>query len=118
MTIEALQLVSGLDYKTGLTNCMEDEQLYKDVISMFIVQLEQDIPMVRQFYNTEDWIGLGKACHGIKGAAASVGATEVQDASATLEKAGKEGNADVIQSEFEQYIVLLESFKDSISNAI
>ncbi|MDA8622018.1 Hpt domain-containing protein [Psychrosphaera sp.] len=118
MIIEALQLVDGLDCKTGLTNCMEDEQLYKDVIAMFVLQLEQDIPMVRQFYNTEDWIGLGKACHGIKGAAASVGATKVQQMSATLESAGKDGNSELIRAEFDHYIVLLETFKDSISKAI
>ncbi|GAA0299773.1 Hpt domain-containing protein [Psychrosphaera haliotis] len=118
MTIAALQSIDGLDLKTGLTNCMDDEQLYKDVISMFVIQLDQDIPMVRQFYNTQDWIGLGKACHGIKGAAASVGAHKVQDASAELEKAGKENNGDVINSQFEQYIVLLESFKAQISAAI
>ena len=118
MTIDALQTIEGLDTKTGLTNCMDDEQLFNDVLAMFIVQLEQDIPVIRQLFNLGDWIGFGKACHSIKGAAASVGAFKVQEQSAILEKAGKEQDETTIKSIYDNYILLLETTKSAIKESL
>jgi HPt (histidine-containing phosphotransfer) domain-containing protein len=114
MSIEALSSINGMDTKQGLNNCMDDEDLYKSIIGMFVEQLISDIPKLTQEYEVENWIEIGKIAHSIKGASASVGAFEAQKAAAGIEHAVKNNNISTITENFQAFISLISSTSEAL----
>jgi len=109
MSIAALAGISGIDTTQGLTNCMDDEDLYTSVVGMFVDQLIDNVTQLNLAYEDQDWDNIGKIAHSIKGAAASVGAFEIQQSSATIEHASKQNDIDVITDNFASFITLIST---------
>jgi len=109
MSLEALAKISGIDTKQGLTNCMDDEDLYKSIVGMFVDQLIENIPQLTQEYDAQNWIEIGKIAHSIKGASASVGAFDIQQSAAEIERAVKQDETSVITDNFQSFISLISS---------
>ncbi len=116
MSIDELRNVAGLDVDTGLTNCMNDEELYLQVVDMFQMQLTDDINTIKKYYDAGDWENLGKISHGVKGAAASIGAIEIQNLAAKIEIAGKASNEDLIREHFESFLDLIVNTQSDLTN--
>lgn len=115
MAFEALAQIEGLDVQTGKNNCMDDEALYVSVIGMYKEQLEQDLPKLKELFDAKDWINFGRACHGIKGASASVGAVDIQQSSAELEQAGKTEDGATIEANINAYLEQLQAMVTALS---
>ena len=118
MSLDSLKDLSGFDFKQGFSTCMNDESLYLSIVQMYIVQLEEDLPKLQTAFDDQQWIEVGKVCHGIKGASASVGATDMQEASANLELAGKNEDGQSIKDNFPVYIEMLKSTASAIQQAL
>ncbi|WP_299264144.1 Hpt domain-containing protein [uncultured Psychrosphaera sp.] len=118
MSIEALASISGIDTKQGLTNCMDDEDLYMSIIGMYMEQLVENLPQLAQAYSEQNWIEIGKLAHSIKGASASIGAFEIQAISAVIEKAAKHDEVSIITDNFESFISLLNTTSSALKQSL
>ena len=118
MSIEALASISGIDTKQGLTNCMDDEDLYMSIIGMYMEQLVENLPQLAQAYSEQNWIEIGKLAHSIKGASASIGAFEIQAISAVIEKAAKHDEVSVITDNFESFVSLLNTTSSTLKQSL
>lgn len=114
MSIEALASINGMDTKQGLSNCMDDEDLYTSIIGMFVEQLIENISQLSQFYEEQNWIEIGRVAHAIKGAAASVGAFELQKSAAVIEHAAKDDAISVITDNFPAFVSLLSTMSEKL----
>ncbi|QTH64874.1 Hpt domain-containing protein [Psychrosphaera ytuae] len=118
MSTEQLSNIEGLDVQIGLTNCMDDENLFVEVLKMFAMQVDQDKATLEQQFNNDQWQEFGKTCHSIKGASASIGAVNIQESAALLERAGKEDNATVITEVFPVFMQQLQSMKEQLDSLL
>ena len=118
MTTEHLSGIEGLDVKVGLANCMDDEGLFLEVLKMFAAQIAQDSQTLNEQFNEQSWSDLGKTCHGIKGASASIGATVIQESSAMLEHAGKTGESELINQVYPIFVKQLATIKQQIEQRV
>lgn len=114
MSLEALAKVSGMDTKQGLTNCMDDEDLYKSIVGMFVDQLIENVPQLTHEYGVQDWTEIGKIAHSIKGASASVGAVDIQKSAAQIERAVKQEEISVITDNFQNFVSLVSSTSEAL----
>lgn len=118
MSIEQLASIEGLDVQAGMANCMDDSNLYIEVLRMFALQVEQDAATLKQQFEAQQWQELGKTAHGIKGAASSVGATFIQESAALIEQAGKRGDSDTTTQTFPIFIEQLFSLKSQLDSVL
>ena len=118
MSIESLKQIEGINVTQGLTNCMEDEELYLSIAGMYVEQINEYLPQLTELYNSQNWEQYGHIAHSIKGASASVGTEVVQEKSAELEQAAKQQNYDPIINGHQDYISLLTTTLDQIQNCL
>jgi HPt (histidine-containing phosphotransfer) domain-containing protein len=118
MSLEALKSIDGLDINAGLNNCMDDEELYLQVVEMFVQQIDDDIANIKQLHANSDFIGLGKACHGVKGAAASIGAVKVQNLASELEVSGKNEDSASIGQNYKDFVDTLLACQAELKQAL
>lgn len=118
MSTEQLSNIEGLDVQIGLTNCMDDENLFIEVLKMFAMQVDQDTATLEQQFNNDEWQEFGKTCHSIKGASASIGAVNIQESAAILERAGKDENADIISEVFPVFMQQLKGMRDQLNTTL
>ncbi|MFV2058256.1 MAG: response regulator, partial [Thiohalomonadales bacterium] len=85
LSIEALS-IEGLSTRKGLTIAQGNYHLYFKILGMF---LDQQGDFIQQFHDarqSDDSNAAQRCAHTLKGVAANIGATAVQQAAATLEK--------------------------------
>lgn len=72
---------------------MENPELEREIIDLFLQQLPATLAMLREAHSLSDW---KLATHTLKGSAAAIGATEINGLAAALERcayaAGGSGN--------------------------
>lgn len=108
MSIEALRQLEGLDVEQGLVNCMDDEGLFLSVVGMYVEQVKEYLPLLNDYFLSENFEEYGKIAHSIKGASASVGAHLVQDQSFNMEQAARKQDFEPIRTHHSNYFTLLE----------
>ena len=118
MSLESIRQIDGLNVEQGLKNCMDDEDLYRSVLEMYITQLQGNLPELDELFQAQDWAAYGRTCHAIKGASASVGAANVMSFSATLEAAGREDNDAIIRQQHGAYSEQLQSTIDELTASL
>ena len=118
MSIESLKQIAGINVAQGLTNCMDDEELYMSIAAMYVEQVNEYLPQLAENHTNQNWTEYGHIAHSIKGASASVGTEIVQAKSADLEHAAKQEDFDLIKNEHENYIALLNSTLEQIQNCL
>ena len=118
MSIESLKEIDGLNVEQGIVNCMDDEGLYLSIASMYIEQINEYLPKLKELFAAQDWSEYGHIAHSIKGASASVGTEAIQAKSSELEQAAKDQNYDPIIAQHESYLELLSSTLEKIQNCL
>ena len=116
MSIESLKNIAGINVQQGLTNCMDDEELYLSIADMYVEQINEYLPQLAQLFSDQSWVEYGHIAHSIKGASASFGTEIIQSKSAELEQAGKQQDSALIVNEHENYIELLTKTLEQIQN--
>lgn len=118
VSLANLQQIDGINASQGLTNCMDDEELYLSIITMYVEQVEEYLPQLIKAVSDNNLTDYGNLAHSIKGASASVGAETVQQLAAQLEQAGKQQNTSEIEQHHEQFMALLNSTCQNIKGAL
>ncbi|MDR0601536.1 MAG: Hpt domain-containing protein, partial [Treponema sp.] len=97
--------IEGLDIATGLANTGGTEAGYRKVLSSFVQDVEDRIKHIRVPPDPEkdSLAAFTVHVHALKGAAGSIGATELSADAARLEAAGRSGDMELIQEQLPSF---------------
>ncbi|MBQ7564186.1 MAG: response regulator [Lachnospiraceae bacterium] len=106
--------IEGLDQQAGLTYC-GSESAYRDVLEMFYQTLPQRAEEIEQFYRTEDIPGYRIKVHALKSSAKIIGAFELSEDAARLEKAADDNDLSLIREKTEELLLLYRSYQKKLA---
>ena len=94
--LQRLEQLEGLDVKTGLIYCMNEEDFYIEMLQEFL-QADK-ASQLKHFLAEEDWDNYRTTVHALKSTSLTIGAAHLSGEAKALEMAAKEGNMDYIRS--------------------
>ncbi len=103
-----------INRETGLSYCMESEELYKEMLQAFCEQVSEYKPQLDEYFNNKDWEQYAIIAHALKGNALNIGAVEFSGLSKKHEFAGKECNEAFLLKEYPIYVEVLDKLVDKI----
>ena len=107
-----------IDKELGLSYCSGLEDLYIEICSMFLEQVEEYLPQLEEFYGSENWEKYAVTTHAIKGNSLNIGAKNFSELSLQHELAGKEDNADFIKANYEEYMTTLNALVAKVKEMV
>ena len=105
--MEQLEQLDGLDVKTGLIYCMNEEDFYIDILQEFMNA--DKASQLKQFLEEEDWDNYRTTVHALKSTSLTIGAAHLSGEAKALEMAAKEGDTDYIRSHHD---AVLKEYKE------
>lgn len=72
---------------------------FRDIVLLFVDQLEGELAGLRAAQAAQDWPGLYRRAHALKGSSGNMGATALSESAARLERAAREGDLEGIERE-------------------
>ena len=116
--LQRLEQLEGLDVKTGLTYCMNEEEFYIEMLQEFL-QADK-ASQLKHFLAEEDWDNYRTTVHALKSTSLTIGAAHLSGEAKALEMAAKEGNMDYIWSHhdgvMDEYKELTDHLKEILEN--
>lgn len=116
--LQRLEQLEGLDVKTGLTYCMNEEDFYTEMLQEFL-QADK-ASQLKHFLAEEDWDNYRTTVHALKSTSLTIGAAHLSGEAKALEMAAKEGNMDYIWSHhdgvMDEYKELTDHLKEILEN--
>ena len=116
--LQRLEQLAGLDVKTGLTYCMNEEDFYIEMLQEFL-QADK-ASQLKHFLAEEDWDNYRTTVHALKSTSLTIGAAHLSGEAKALEMAAKEGNMDYIRSHhdgvMDEYKELTDHLKEILEN--
>lgn len=116
--LQRLEQLEGLDVKTGLTYCMNEEDFYIEMLQEFLKA--DKASQLKHFLAEEDWDNYRTTVHALKSTSLTIGAAHLSGEAKALEMAAKEGNMDYIRSHhdgvMDEYKELTDHLKEILEN--
>lgn len=107
-----------IDRETGLSYCMNMEDLYRDMLKEFCTQSAETLSRLNNYYQAKDWANYGIIAHGLKTNSRTIGANNFSAVSLQHEMAGKESNAEFIENEYTRFTNALKGLVDVIEKML
>ena len=85
----------GIDVSKGVLYCNGKER-YIEILKSYCEDNNELKKQVEELYEKKDWKNYTIAIHGMKSSMRSIGATEISQLAASLERAGLDGNIDFV----------------------
>jgi CheY-like chemotaxis protein len=115
--------VHGLDIARGISLTGGTETEYQDILALYCRDCDERLTLLSQFARRdrpapEDLLAFTIQVHALKSASASIGAPEISEKAALLEKAGKDGDLGAIQEGLAGFIGDLGALVRGIREAL
>lgn len=81
----------------ALKQAMDDEDILAELLALFRKSATGDLEKIQIAADSDDAEAAGYAAHSIKGAAASLGISRLQELACEMEKAGRDRNIELIR---------------------
>lgn len=107
-----------IDRDTGISYCLNSEELYQQILSSFCKQALSYLPQLDMHLKNRDWKQYAIIAHGLKGNALNIGATNFSKLSLQHELAAKGEDAEFILNEYSKYISALENLLQEIEKML
>jgi two-component system sensor histidine kinase/response regulator len=116
---DEIPAVEGLDTKDGLTRVGGNRKLYMKLLRQFVAQQANTDDLVGEALAANDSLTAERLAHTVKGVAGNLGARELQQAAATLEKAiSSKSPNNTIQEARTKFRSLLTEFVSRVRAAL
>lgn len=103
-----------IDAAEGLRNC-STEIAYQIVLETFYEVIGENANEIEEYYQRGDWENYTIRVHGLKSSAKTIGAVGLSDDAALLEKAGHDGDLEVIKRNTEALLARYRSLLEKLS---
>ena len=94
---------NGIDYEKGV-EILGDIETYNDMLKDFLEEVEEKKENLKKYKNNEDMATYAVYAHSLKSDSKYFGFTKLIDMALAHEIAGKEGNIDFINSNYDELI--------------
>ncbi|MBR4341652.1 MAG: response regulator [Lachnospiraceae bacterium] len=108
----------GLDTESAMDYCQNDLEFYISVLNDYIADHETKKDKLSKFYKQKKWNDYSIIAHSLKSTSKTIGALELSEKAAFLEKASKEKKASDVTKEHENALKMYESLVKTISAKI
>jgi signal transduction histidine kinase/ActR/RegA family two-component response regulator/HPt (histidine-containing phosphotransfer) domain-containing protein len=106
--------IEGLDANSGLTHCGSPEA-YVGTLEMYLDAADKTADEIEKYWNAKDLKNMTVKVHALKSTSRVIGAHELGDFAARLEKAGETGDTKTLEKELgkllEQYMALVKELE-------
>lgn len=99
------ELVTPLiDESVGLEYCSGNREFYIEALNMYVEAYGENVARLKKDFETKDWHDYVIAAHSIKGNSLMIGAKALSELAKVHEFAGRDGNEELIQNRFEEFL--------------
>ncbi len=110
----ALAHIAGIDYAAGLRNCM-NEEILQEAVRDFRVSLREMPDLIERLWKQGDLENYTIRVHALKSSARVIGATELSEKAAYLEKCGDAKDTAQIDALTPELLELYRSYKERLA---
>ncbi|MBR3542893.1 MAG: Hpt domain-containing protein [Treponema sp.] len=97
-----------IDTAHGMEYSMDDKDMYKDMIQMFIDQREQNLSDINGFFEKKDWDNYRIKVHGLKSNSRLVGGMDLGNLAEKCEHAARDKDEATILAEHQNLLALYD----------
>ena len=108
---------SGIQVETGLRYSQNDKTLYRTLLSEYILSFEEKFDSIKKFCASKNFERYGIVVHSLKSSSRMIGAIELSELCANLEKASDNSEIEVIQNRTPALLDLYEKIIDAIRSS-
>ncbi len=109
---------AGIDTDIGLGYCDQNEEFYKTILEEYHKSAPEKIGEMKKAYAASDWNNYAILVHALKSTSRMIGAQELSDIAARMEKAANAEDATTITPEHEPMLELYEKTTQVIGRVI
>lgn len=106
----------GISVESGMKYCSNNWEFYVSVICDYVAGYSERYENLKNYYELRDWDNYETTVHALKSTSKTIGANELSDMAAGLEKAAGELNISYLTSKHEDMMKQYEGLIDSIKN--
>lgn len=93
----------------GMSYCMDDEELYLDILQTYYEQGQKYRENLEELYLQSDWKGAAVIIHAIKSTSLNIGAVEMSEKAKAMEQFAKDGEEAMIRKEWQTFLQMYGS---------
>ena len=108
----------GLDTSKGMNYSMNDESIYREVLSEYASEAGTKKEAMLDYHNKKDWKNYMIYVHSLKSSSKTIGAMKLSEIAATLENAAKENNEVIIEKNHERAMDLYDNVVEGIMRVL
>ena len=90
-------IAAGIDADAGLRYCQDDD-LYRSLLGEYVRTAKEKARDIERCWKARDWEGLSILAHSVKSTSRTIGATELSEIAAGVERAADEGDRESIEA--------------------
>jgi HPt (histidine-containing phosphotransfer) domain-containing protein len=116
--LDELRRIKGLSVETGLRRVSNIEDMYLEMVSLFVRKLPGDTVKLVDLLDSGDIKGFSILVHSMKAALATIGATSASEKAGELEIAAKEGTTEFCKKNFPEFFSVLKKLEADLKTVI
>ena len=109
---------SGIDPKTGLNFCQNDENFYREILQEYANGKKEKSDRLTKNFEEENWHDYAIDVHSLKSTSRTIGATDLAEMAAKIEKNASEKNPDVSREAHDEMMKEYDSVTEAIRAAL
>ncbi|MDR1025450.1 MAG: response regulator [Treponema sp.] len=110
--------IPGVDTRRGQINTGGTVKGYQVILAIFCTEMRENIPRIQEALETRDYQRYTTLVHALKGAARSIGASELGNLAAELEDAGRKQNLSHLEDRTGPLITSLQELIEQITGRL
>lgn len=114
----AMLRASGIEPKTGLSFCQNDESFYREILLEYANGRKEKAERLTKNFEEENWHDYAIDVHSLKSTSKTIGATDLAEIAAKLEKNASQENPDVSREAHDEMMKEYDSVTNAILSAI
>lgn len=108
---------NGIQVEVGLRYSQNDRELYRTLLNEYVLSSDERINSIKKFSESKDLEQYGIVVHALKSSSRMIGATELSEVCAKLEKASDNGEIETIQNRTSALLELYEKIISALRSA-
>ena len=109
---------SGIEPKTGLSYCQNDEHFYREILLEYANGRKEKADRLTKNFEEENWHDYAIDAHSLKSTSKTIGATDLAEIAAKLEKSASQENPDVSREAHDEMMKEYEAVTNAILSAV
>ncbi|MCR5690707.1 MAG: response regulator [Eubacterium sp.] len=109
-----MEMSELLDEKMGLQYCANSEEVYGEILKMYVETYEETKGEIERTFEEEEWAQYATQVHGLKSSSLTIGASILSEEAKKLELAAKEGSEEAMKLVRENTEGLIELYKKTV----